>query len=89
MLFLRHNTSPFDAACQSSEPPESSCSACVRGLGSTQCQAAGRLTTRAALAVYHVTEKGWTKVRGNDVGQLHFEYYPKQEEHPCYVADPI
>ncbi len=54
-----------------------------------QCQAAGRLTTRAALAVYHVTEKGWTKVRGNDVGQLHFEYYPKQEEHPCYVADPI
>ncbi len=48
-----------------------------------QCQAAGRLTTRAALAVYHVTEKGWTKVRGNDVGQLHFEYYPKQEEHPC------
>jgi len=51
--------------------------------GSMQCQAAGRLTTRAALAVYHVTEKGWTKVRGNDVGQLHFEYYPKQEEHPC------
>ena len=40
-------------------------------------------------AVYHVTEKGWTKVRGNDVGQLHFEYYPNQEAHPCYGSDPI
>jgi len=40
-------------------------------------------------AVYHVTEKGWTKVRGNDVGQLHFDYYPAQEAHPCYVSDPI
>jgi hypothetical protein len=28
-------------------------------------------------AVYHVTKDGWKKVSGTDVGELHFEYYPK------------
>ena len=35
------------------------------------------------LAVYHVTEKGWTKVRGDDVGELHYQYYPDPTKHPC------
>lgn len=39
-------------------------------------------------AVYHVTQAGWTKVRGEDVGQLHFHYYPEPEKHPCNSADP-
>lgn len=34
-------------------------------------------------AVYHVTEKGWTKVRGEDVGELHYKYYKAPEDHPC------
>ena len=34
-------------------------------------------------AVYHVTEKGWTKVRGVDVGELHYKYYKAPEDHPC------
>ena len=34
-------------------------------------------------AVYHVTEKGWTKVRGEDVGELHYKYYRAPEDHPC------
>lgn len=34
------------------------------------------------VSVYHVTEKGWTKVRGNDVTDLHFQYYPEPELHP-------
>ena len=34
-------------------------------------------------AVYHVTEKGWTKVRGDDVGELHYQYYPDPTKHPC------
>ena len=28
------------------------------------------------VSVYHVTEKGWEKVSGDDVGQLHYHYYP-------------
>jgi 20S proteasome subunit beta 5 len=40
-------------------------------------------------AVYHVTEAGWTKVRGADVGELHFQYYPVPEEHPCNSVDPL
>lgn len=35
------------------------------------------------VAVYHVTEKGWTKVRGEDVGELHYKYYKTPEDHPC------
>jgi 20S proteasome subunit beta 5 len=27
-------------------------------------------------AIYHVGENGWTKVTGDDVGELHFHYYP-------------
>ena len=41
------------------------------------------------LAVYHVTEKGWTKVRGEDVGELHYKYYPEPELHPCNLVDPL
>jgi 20S proteasome subunit beta 5 len=32
--------------------------------------------------VYHVTEDGWTKVRGDDVTECHFEYYPDAAAHP-------
>jgi len=35
-------------------------------------------------AVYHVTENGWKKIIGADVGQLHYEYYPEPELHPTY-----
>lgn len=37
-------------------------------------------------AVYHVTEKGWTKVRGDDVTELHFQYYPRPEDHPSNAS---
>jgi 20S proteasome subunit beta 5 len=33
-------------------------------------------------AVYHVTEDGWKKVRGDDVTECHFEYYPDPSSHP-------
>lgn len=35
-------------------------------------------------AVYHITESGWKKVIGADVGQLHYEYYPEPELHPTF-----
>jgi len=35
------------------------------------------------VSVYHVKENGWTKVKGDDVGDLHYEYYPTPEIHPC------
>lgn len=38
---------------------------------------------RCGHAVYHVTENGWTKVRGEDVGELHYKYYKAPEDHPC------
>ena len=31
----------------------------------------------SVFTVYHVTKDGWKKVSGTDVGELHFEYYPK------------
>uniref|UniRef100_A0A7S0YSK3 Proteasome subunit beta n=1 Tax=Polytomella parva TaxID=51329 RepID=A0A7S0YSK3_9CHLO len=34
------------------------------------------------VSVYHVTEQGWTKVRGDDVTDLHYKYYPEPEKHP-------
>lgn len=40
-------------------------------------------------AVYHVTADGWKKVRGDDVGELHYEYYPTPEAHPCQGSDTI
>lgn len=39
--------------------------------------------------VYHVTQEGWTKVRGEDVGELHYKYYPDPSVHPCNSADPL
>ena len=41
------------------------------------------------LPVYHVTKDGWKKVRGEDVGQLHYQYYPAAEAHPCAGTDPL
>ncbi|PRW56251.1 20S proteasome beta subunit type beta 5 isoform B [Chlorella sorokiniana] len=41
------------------------------------------------VSVYHVTKDGWTKVRGEDVGELHFRYYPQPDKHPCNSADPL
>lgn len=35
------------------------------------------VTMLPRFAVYHVTKNGWKKVSGTDVGELHFEYYPK------------
>lgn len=40
-------------------------------------------------AVYHVTENGWKKVTGTDVGLLHYELYPKPEDHPAFGIDPL
>lgn len=39
--------------------------------------------------VYHVTKDGWKKVTGTDVGQLHYEYYKKPEDHPTWGVDPL
>lgn len=41
------------------------------------------------VSVYHVTEAGWTKVRGEDVGELHFKYYPDPSAHPTNSIDPL
>jgi 20S proteasome subunit beta 5 len=41
------------------------------------------------VSVYHVTEAGWTKVRGEDVGQLFGAYYPDADAHPAHGATPI
>ena len=41
------------------------------------------------VSVYHVTENGWTKMRGEEVGDLHYKYYPKPEEHPTKSVDPL
>lgn len=38
------------------------------------------------VSVYHVTESGWTKVRGDDVTELHFKYYPQPERHPANAS---
>jgi len=35
------------------------------------------------VSVYIVKETGWTKVKGDDVGDLHYEYYPEPETHAC------
>lgn len=34
------------------------------------------------VSVYHVTADGWKKVRGDDVTECHFEYYPDPSAHP-------
>ena len=39
-----------------------------------------------ATAVYHVTAEGWTKVRGDDVVDLHYKYYPEADSHPAHSA---
>lgn len=41
------------------------------------------------VSVYHVTQAGWTKVRGEDVGELHYKYYTQPENHPCNSVDPL
>ena len=41
------------------------------------------------VSVYHVTEQGWTKVRGQDVGGLFYDYYPDPEKHACFGSSPI
>lgn len=41
------------------------------------------------VSVYHVTEKGWVKVGGDDVTELHFKYYPVPELHPSYASEVI
>lgn len=41
------------------------------------------------VSVYHVTKDGWQKVTGTDVGQLHYEYYKKPEDHPTWGSDPL
>ncbi|CAG9467352.1 unnamed protein product [Pedinophyceae sp. YPF-701] len=41
------------------------------------------------VSVYHVSENGWTKMRGDDVGELHFEYYSKPELHPTSGTNPL
>jgi 20S proteasome subunit beta 5 len=41
------------------------------------------------VSVYHVTADGWKKMRGEDVGSLHFEYYPEEGGHPTKTVDPL
>ena len=36
-----------------------------------------------------ITEAGWTKVRGEDVGPLFYKYYPDPSVHPTHAASPI
>eukprot|EP01024_Parvocaulis_polyphysoides_P065850 TRINITY_DN769_c0_g1_i3.p1 TRINITY_DN769_c0_g1~~TRINITY_DN769_c0_g1_i3.p1 ORF type:complete len:283 (-),score=43.86 TRINITY_DN769_c0_g1_i3:320-1114(-) len=36
------------------------------------------------VSVYHITKEGWKKIHGDDVGNLHFQYYPQPENHPTY-----
>ena len=36
------------------------------------------------VSVYHVTKDGWKKVMGDDVGDLHFQYYPQPESHATF-----
>lgn len=38
------------------------------------------------VSVYHMTQDGWKKAVGDDVGQLHFKYYPEPESHPTYKS---
>ena len=40
-------------------------------------------------AVYHVTQDGWTKVRGDDVSELHYQYYPRPELHPSNATEVL
>ncbi len=40
------------------------------------------------VSVYHVTQDGWTKVRGDDVTELHYAYYPDPAAHPA-TANPV
>ncbi|KAG2433354.1 hypothetical protein HXX76_008417 [Chlamydomonas incerta] len=35
------------------------------------------------VSVYHVTQDGWTKVRGDDISDLHYKYYPDPSQHPA------
>lgn len=37
------------------------------------------------VSVYHITEQGWTKVRGDDSADLHDLYYPNGTQHPTTV----
>lgn len=39
--------------------------------------------------VYHVTEKGWTKVKGEDVGELYYRYFPEPGTQCCASVDVI
>ena len=41
------------------------------------------------VSVYHVTQDGWKKVVGSDVGPLFYEYYPQPDDHPCHLASPL
>ncbi|KFM24035.1 Proteasome subunit beta type-5-B [Auxenochlorella protothecoides] len=40
-------------------------------------------------SVYHVTEAGWTKVRGESVGELHYKYYPDPLVRSSIAVDPL
>ena len=41
------------------------------------------------VSVYHVTADGWKKMRGEEVGALHFKYYPEEGGHPTKSVDPL
>lgn len=34
------------------------------------------MTLRVCFSVYHVGPNGWKKLSGDDVGELHYMYYP-------------
>ena len=39
------------------------------------------------VSVYHITKDGWTKVRGDDVGELHYKYYPLDGDEAAMSTD--
>lgn len=41
------------------------------------------------VSVYHVTQDGWKKVVGDDVTELHFQYYPRPELHPSNATEVL
>lgn len=41
------------------------------------------------VSVYHVTENGWKKVIGSDVGDLFYEYFPTPEANPLFLKSPL
>ncbi len=40
-------------------------------------------------SVYHITKEGWTKIRGNNHFDMHYDYYPLGTQHATAANDVI